>query len=129
MSQVHRVVVVCFSVMALSLMISACTPLEPDGSEAPSPGPHTGQATQAFTGGGRLCSAIDPGAPFRDSIEAGDGWDYLVCARWARSVGAQIAQLGCVFPNDFVWGVSYGSNPNPNSIPNPNIFPNPFCGW
>jgi len=117
MSQLRGLVAPPVAVVALAITISACA-VSPDGTDTPPPGDHTARVTQSsFLSGRRVCSAINPGAPFRDTIDAGDGWDSDVCARWVRSVGAQVMQLGCVFPNDFAWGTPGGGLPEPD------------CGW
>ena len=105
-----------FWIVALSVAVSACTSLSPDGTEAAGTDEQTGEATQALTGTHRVCSAIAPGN-WRDSIIVDSGWSNLTCAGWAGSVGASTHQLGCLFDTGFSWGAGAGGLPSPN------------CGW
>jgi hypothetical protein len=118
MTCIQGVVAVRFSAMAFAFLISACASIPPDSTDTPSADEHTGQATQALTGTHKVCSAINTGAPFRDSIEVDDGWSATTCLGWVQSVGGTQWQLGCLSTNGFSWGATNGGIPT-----------NPSCGW
>jgi len=105
-----------FSVMALSLAVSACTSIPSDDTELVGMGEQTGETTQALTGSHKMCSAV--AAPnYRDTIIVGNGWHPLTCSGWAQTVGAPDWQLGCVTDNGYEWGYNH-------NVPSGNS-----CGW
>ena len=61
----------------------------------------------------KLCSAFTQGK-WRDSFIVPQNWSREQCRLFQMSVGAEIWQLGCVYPNDISLGADNGGVPPKN---------------